>query len=57
MVSNEKMKCCKTSYVLHSYVPNNEAKPEEYAHHMLFMCYPFRDEKELLGGNPPTYAS
>ena len=24
---------------------------------MLFMYYPFRDEKELLSGNPPTYAS
>ena len=23
---------------------------------MLFMYYPFRDEKELLSGNPPTYA-
>ena len=24
---------------------------------MLFMYYPFRDEKELLSGNPSTYAS
>ena len=24
---------------------------------MLFMYYPFRDEKELLSGNPPTYVS
>ena len=39
------------------YVPYKATKPEEYAHHMLFMYYPFRDEKELLGGNPPTYAS
>ena len=23
---------------------------------MLFMYYPFRDQKELLSGNPPTYA-
>ena len=24
---------------------------------MLFMYYPFKDEKELLSGNTPTYAS
>ena len=24
---------------------------------MLFMYYPFRDEKELLSGNPATYTS
>ena len=51
------MKFRKTPYVLQYYVPNKETKPEEYAHHMLFMCYLFRDEKELLRGNPPTYAS
>ena len=34
-----------------------ETSPEEYAHHILFMYYPFRDEKELLSGNPPTYES
>ena len=44
-------------FFLQYYVPNKETKPEEYAHHMLFMYYPFRDEKELLSGNPPTYAS
>ena len=51
------MKCRKTPYVLQYYVPNKETKPEEYAHHMLFSYYLFRDEKELLSGNPPTYAS
>ena len=51
------MKCRKKPNVLHYYVPNKETKPEEYAHHMLFMYCPFRDEKELLSGNPPTYAS
>ena len=56
LLSNEKMKCRKRSYVLQYYVPNKEIKPEEYAHHMLFMYYLFRDEKELLSGVPPTYA-
>ena len=51
------MKCRKTPYVLQYYVPNKETKPEEYAHHMLFMYYLFRDEKEQLSGNPPTNAS
>ena len=54
LLSNEKMKCRKTPYVLQYYVPNKETKPWEYAHHMLFMYYPFRDEKELLSGNPPN---
>ena len=45
------MKCRKTPYVLQYYVPNKETKPEEYVFH------PFRDEKELLSGNRPAYAS
>ena len=45
LLSNEKMKCYKTSYVLQYYVPNKETKLEEYLHHMLFMYYTFRDEK------------
>ena len=57
LISNEKMKCRKTPYVLQYNVPNKETKPEEYAHLMFFNYYPFRDEKELLSGNPPTYAS
>ena len=51
------MKCPITLYVLQYHVFNKETKPEEYAQHMLFMYYPFRDEKELLSGNPPTFAS
>ena len=51
------MKCPITQYVLQYYVFNKETKPEEYAQHMLFMYYTFRDEKELLSGNPPTFAS
>ena len=45
LLSNEKMKCYKTPYVLQHYVPNKETRPEEYPHHMLFMYYSFRDEK------------
>ena len=51
------MKCRKTLYVLQYYVPNKETKPEEYAYHILFKYYIFRDEKELLNDNLATYAS
>ena len=54
---NEKLKCRKIPYVLQYYVPNKETSPEEYAHHMFFMYYPLRDEKELWSGNPPTYVT
>ena len=47
MSSKEKLKCRKVSYVLQSYVPNQLTQPEEYAHHMLFMYYPFRSENDL----------
>ena len=50
MLSNEKFKSHKIPYVLQYYVPNKETSPEEYAYHMLFMYYPFRDEKEVLSG-------
>ena len=40
MSSNEKLKCCKIPYV-----------PDEYAHHMLFIYFPFRDENELKYSN------
>ena len=52
-MSNEKFKCGETLYVLQYYVPNKETSPEEYAHCMLFMYYPFRDEKELFSCSPP----
>ena len=45
LLSNEKMKCRKTPDVLKCYVPNKETKPEEYAHHILLMYYPFKNEK------------
>ena len=55
ILSNEKLKCRKIPYVLQYYVPNKETSPEEYVHHMLFMYYPFRGEKELVCGDPPTH--
>ena len=57
LLSNEKLNCCKIQNVLEYYIPNKEKSSEEYTHHMLFMYYPFRDEKDLLSGNPSTYVS
>ena len=57
ILSNEKMKCRKTPYVLQYYVLKKGTKAEKYAHQMLLMYYPLRDEKELLSDNSPAYAS
>ncbi|XP_066925556.1 uncharacterized protein [Clytia hemisphaerica] len=47
--SKERLKLRKTKCVLRYHVPSREKKPEKYAHHLLFMFYPFRDEQELKG--------
>ena len=39
------------------HVPNKFKEPESYAHHLLFMVYPFRDQCELKLGQAPSYAS
>ena len=57
MPSKEKLKCQKVPYVLQFYVPNQQTQPSEYAHHMLFMYYPFRSQNDLKSGNPPTYSN
>ena len=46
MSSNEKLKRRKVRAVLRYHVPNPNRNPEQYAHHLLFSFYPFRD-----GGN------
>ena len=50
MSANEKLKCCKVPYVL-KYQPNQHTHPGEYAHHLLFMYFPFRNENELKLNN------
>ena len=49
--ANEKLKCRKVPYVLNFHVPNQHTHPEEYAHHLLFMYFPFRKETELKLNN------
>ena len=48
MSSKQKMKLRKIKSVLRYYTPNRDKYPEKYAHHMLFMFYPFRSEGQLL---------
>ena len=38
----------RTKLVLRYYKPNKDSQPEKYAHHMLMLFYPFRQESELL---------
>ena len=51
MSSNEKLKRRKVPYVLKYQTLDKHTHPEEYAHHMLFMYFPFRDENELTYSN------
>ena len=52
MSSKEKPKCRKIRQVLrYRRAPNIDLYPEEYAHHMLFLFYPFRNENELFSEN------
>ena len=55
--SGEKLHYCKVELVLRYYVPNKFKDPEGYAHHLVFMFYPFRDECELKVGQPSSYFS
>ena len=44
MSSKETMKCRKVRKVLRYYTPNRHKCPEKYAHHLLMLYYPFRNE-------------
>ena len=43
-LNNENLKCRKVRDVLRYYQPNPQKNIEQYAHHLLFTFYPFRDE-------------
>ena len=57
LMSNKKeiLKCRKVKAVLRYHVPNQHKRPEEFAHHILFMYYPFRNETELCQSDSETY--
>ena len=52
----EILKYRKVRKVLRYYVANPHLNPEKYAHHMLFMFYPFRNELALKSNSSQTYA-
>ena len=55
MISGERMRCHKIRGILWYHVPNKILYPEKFAHHVLLLFCPFRDENELLSGLPPFY--
>ena len=55
MKSKQVMRCRKVRKVLRYHVPNSMLYPEKYAHHLLMLFYPFRNENELLSGTPLLY--
>ena len=56
MNSKQKLRCRQVKAVLRYYVPNPHKYPEKYAHHLLFMFYPFRDENDLKSPHTGTYS-
>ena len=55
MNSKEKLKCRQVKAVLRYHVPNRNRFPEKYAHHLLFMFYPFRNEQNLKYADSGSY--
>ena len=49
------MQCHKVKRILRYHVPNEVLCPEKFAHHVLLLFCPFRDERELLSGFRPMY--
>ena len=54
-VSKGKIEYKKVKSVLRYHVPSPHKRPEKYAHHMLFMFYPFRKESDLCSVESGTY--
>ena len=55
LTSKEKLKCRKIRSVLRYHIPNAKKEPEKYAHHILFMFYPFRNESDLCSSLDGKY--
>ena len=54
-ILEERMRCRKVRKILQYHVPNKILYPEKFAHHVLLLLYPLKDEKGLLSGLPPLY--
>ena len=57
MSSKEKLHCRKVPFVLRYHVPNKYKYPEQHAHHLLSLFYPFQDESTLLSECGGIYTS
>ena len=55
ITSKEKLKCRKVKAVLRYHQPSPHKNVEQYAHHLLFAFYPFRQEEELKCTVKGTY--
>ena len=56
MSSKESLKLRKEKCILRYHIPNQTTQPEEYAHHMLFMFFSFRNESDLKATVSRTYS-
>ena len=56
MFSNKTLQCRKIWTVLQFYVQNILTHSEEYYHHILFMYFPFRSDREHFSDFPSTYS-
>ena len=55
--TGEKVVHGKVEFVLMYHVPNKHKDPEAYAHHLLFMFYPFCSEEQLKAGEPLPHSA
>ena len=56
MSSKESLKLRKAKCILRYHIPIQTTQPEEYAHQMLFMFFPFRNESDLKAAVSRTYS-
>jgi len=57
MGSKEVLKRRNVKRVLRYHIPNEFSQPEAYAHHLLMLFFPFRNESELLSEENSSYVS
>ena len=57
MSSKEKMKCRRIRKVVRYHTPNPVTHAEAYAHHLLMLFFPFRNESDLISEVDNSYTS
>ena len=55
IISGETMRFRKVRRILRYHVSNKLLPPEKFAHYVMPLFFPFRDEKQLLSGCPRSY--